>query len=957
MPDVFDTTVLPEPGTPGEPGTPLALETRHLTKVFGGLVADDDVSLSVRQGEVHALLGENGAGKTTLMNMCFGLLVPDSGQIVVGGEPVAVRSPLVARRLGLGMVHQHFKLVPSLTVTENIFLGVETSNRAGGLDRKGMIRSVTEVAERFGLELRPTDTVGDLSAGAQQRVEILKALYFEARVLILDEPTAVLTPQETVGLFSVMRDLAESGRSVIIITHRLREVIEVSDRYSVMRRGRLVATGLTAEATERKITVLMVGREVDLGRSEAARLVAPEVTAALDCRSLSVRADDGRTVLDDVSLRVRRGEIVGIAGVEGNGQTELVEALAGLRATSAGEIRLETTDISRAGPAERRHCGLAHIPEDRLATGVYTGGTVAENIAGGFFDSNLFAGGFYKKGFTSKWVEEVIERYDIRGASPTTRVQALSGGNMQKLVVAREIETNPAVLLAAQPTRGVDIGATEFIHAQLRDLRHRGTGVLLLSADLGELLALSDRILVMYRGAIAGEYPASPDQITNIGLAMAGATEGPTDDIDVATVIDASPPDEWAQPRVSAAASLEVPVRATELRLLGSHEGGTGRAERQPAQERMRGWLRTNAPAAGSALTQPSVAVLIALIIGFFTVLGTGKNPVSAYHYFILGSFMGEANFSAMISQLEPLLIVGVSVYLCFRGGVFNIGAEGQLYIGAFVGALVAFTFTGLPGPLLIVLSMLAGAVGGALWALLPGLLYAFYDVNIIVTTLMFNYIAMYLTAYLVAGPFFDPGAGSAETKMIAGQAHLPQILGIGGADIGVFVGLGLLVVTAVVLGLTRWGMKARFVGGNARFAQSLGIGVRSKVIELMLLSGGIAGIAGVVESLGTQFRFNQTFSPGYGFLGLTVALLGRLTPLGVLLAALVYAVLEAGAATMQLNVNTPLALVQLLEGIIVILMTATALRFGIRRRARQGSALIGEPGIPGLSELEEADR
>jgi ABC-type uncharacterized transport system ATPase subunit/ABC-type uncharacterized transport system permease subunit len=899
-------------------GTPraAALELRHITKRFGDFVADDDVSLRVEYGEVHALVGENGAGKSTLMNVCFGILQPTSGEIWVDGDQVVMASPTTARHHGLGMVHQHFKLVPSLTVAENVFLGAEPTSR-GMLDRRRMVRELSEVSERYGLLVDPKAHVVDLSAGQRQRVEVLKALYFDARVLILDEPTAVLTPQETDALFGVLRDLVGDDRAVILITHKLREVKAVSDRFSVLRRGKCVATDVTRDFTEHDIATLMVGREVSLSRTTPPPLSRVDAPSVLRCENLVVLDRDGRPVVDNVSLDLRCGEITGIAGVEGNGQTELVEALAGLRSAATGSVRLAGRDIATASPAQRRDLGLAHVPEDRLAAGVSGAATVQDNLTGGYLSSNLFHRGVLRAKAASQWAAELIARYDIRGAAPATAVRNLSGGNIQKVVLARELESNPAVLLAAQPTRGVDIGATEFVHRQLREARDRGAAVLLVSADLGELLAVSDRIVVMYRGQTVAEFAPAEELVPRIGLAMAGAAE----DQDRLAPLREEPVDaaDSGQP---AALVAEASRRRHEVSL---PEQSDAKVRRSPAEQ----WQ-----AFVASLSQPLVAVLVALVIGIICISAIGDNPVTAYNSFLFGSFKSELAFSGLIAQVIPLLLVAVSVYVSFRAGVINIGAEGQLYVGGLAGICVVLAFPGLPGWLLVLAAFVVGGIGGALWAYVPGLLDAYLGVDILVTSLMFNYIGISLTSYLVSGVLKDPQAGTAATKQIPDSAHLTTILGFGGANIGIFVGLLALLVMGFVILRSRWGMQARFVGENRVFARYLGINVRAKVVQVVLTSGFIAGMAGVVASLGTQFRFNQTFSPGFGFIGLTVALLGRLNPLGIALAALLYGVLRAGGQIMQLDTGVPLSLVTILEGVIVILMTATIVR---RRAARTG--------------------
>ena len=904
--------------TTGQPASGAALELRELTKMFGDFVADDHVSLRVDHGEIHALVGENGAGKTTLMNMCFGMLQPTSGEIFVEGRPVAMTDPGVARRHGIGMVHQHFKLVPSLTVAENVFLGDELVTRTHSLDQKRMVADLAEVSARYGLLVDPRKRVGELSASMRQRVEILKALYFDARVLILDEPTAVLTPQESESLFGVLRQLASGGRSAILITHKLQEVKAVSDRFTVMRRGRWITTDETRLFTERQIAELMVGREVSLSRTEPvpeARVAGP---VALSCTDLVVLDSSGRPAVDGVSFDLRAGEVTGIAGVEGNGQTELVEALAGLLPVVSGQIELGQRTITHASPANRRDLGLAHVPEDRLASGVSATSSVQDNVAGGYLHSNLFASGLLRGRLLTAWAGQLIKHYDIRGAGPATPAGALSGGNMQKVVIARELESDPEVLLAAQPTRGVDIGATEFVHRQLREHRDHGTAVLLVSADLGELLAVSDRILVMYRGKIIGAFAPDEGLIPQIGLAMAGVLEAGAD------TMPPGPPE-----------SSRVEPKARDHRHidLGKYSGEQPDGAPVPADtgRRHRDSLRLDSFVAGS--TQSTIAVAIALAIGFGIILGLGDNPLTAYHSLITGSFTSRNTLSGLIAQVTPVLLVAVSVYVSFRAGVINIGAEGQMYVGGFTGTLIALYTGSLPGWLIIVLSVAGGAVGGAIWGLIPGLLNAYVSVDILVTTLMFNYIGIQLTTYFVDGPFKNPTAGVPSTNPIPGSAHLGTVLGPGGGNIGIFIAIAALVIAAVAILRTRWGLQARFIGDNRNFARYLGIEVRHKVLQVMLISGAVAGIAGVVAALGTQYAFTTTFSPGYGFMGLTVALLGRLRPAGIAIAAVFYGALAYGSSIMQLNTNVPLSLVNVLEGIIIIVMTASAL--AIHRRTR----------------------
>jgi ABC-type uncharacterized transport system ATPase subunit len=499
------------------------LELEGIRKEFPGVVANDDVDFELRAGEVHALLGENGAGKSTLMNILYGLYHPDEGEIRLRGEPARISSPREAIDLGIGMVHQHFMLIPVMTVTENIVLGVEP-NRGPLLNIDEARDRVRDISKRFGLAVNPDAKIESISVGQQQRVEILKALYRGADILILDEPTAVLTPQEADELFAILKSLQAEGKSIIFISHKLHEVLEIADRITVLRRGKTIETVPREGATEESLAKLMVGREVLL-RVEKTAAAQPGETV-LELADLHVRDQRGLEAVRGVSLQVRAGEIVGIAGVDGNGQSELIDAIAGLRKAESGRVLVDGKDVTDEGCKECLDAGLGHIPEDRHRRGLILDFSLAENLA--LHDYDRPPGSRYGWLFPKRLVERakgLLTEFDVRGGTPSTPAASLSGGNQQKVVLAREITRDPRVLVAAQPTRGLDVGAIEFVHRRLVDERDEGRAILLVSFELDEILSLSDRILVLYEGKIVGEYAPDVSE-EELGIAMTGGRRG-----------------------------------------------------------------------------------------------------------------------------------------------------------------------------------------------------------------------------------------------------------------------------------------------------------------------------------------------------------------------------------------------------------------------------------------------
>jgi simple sugar transport system ATP-binding protein len=502
---------------------PPVLEMRGITKRFPtGTLANDAIDLDVRKGEIHALLGENGAGKSTLMNVLYGLVTPDAGEIHIDGQPVTIRDPADAIARGIGMVHQHFMLIPVLSVAENVVLGQEIVRAGGILDLGEATARITLLARKLGFNIDPSTKIEQLSVGQQQRVEILKAIYRNARLLVLDEPTAVLTPQETREIFEVLRRLRAEGASIIFISHKLDEVLEIADRITVIRRGKVVGSRTPANCTENELAELMVGHAVSL-RVDRGRSHPGEVM--LNASGLRARNDRGQEALQGVDLSVRAGEIVGIAGVAGNGQEELVEALIGLRKVTAGKIDLAATDLTRASVEERRDRGVAFVPADRHRFGLVLTYPLDDNLALTRYAEPPFAGGFagIVRNFRAILENAVrlMKEFDIRAPGPKVPASSLSGGNQQKVVVAREFRHDLRLLVLDQPTRGLDVGSIEFIHKQVIARRDDGVAVLLVSAELDEVLDLADRVLVMFRGRVVGTFAADEAQREKVGLLMA----------------------------------------------------------------------------------------------------------------------------------------------------------------------------------------------------------------------------------------------------------------------------------------------------------------------------------------------------------------------------------------------------------------------------------------------------
>jgi simple sugar transport system ATP-binding protein len=499
---------------------PPVLELRGITKSFPGVLANDHINLTLNEGEILALLGENGAGKTTLMNILYGLYSPDSGEIQIRGQKAEIRGPYDAIEHGIGMVHQHFMLVPVFTVTENVMLGNEATRNGIFLDRDTVARRIREISDQYGLEVDPDSYVSDLPVGIQQRVEIIKVLYRQAQILILDEPTSVLTPQEVEGLFKILERLVKDGKSIIFITHKLKEVMKSADRITVLRGGRLMGTSPRVKVNEQKLAEMMVGRDVNL---VVLKKPAKPKAVTLEVRDLTVSDERGHLAVNGVTFSVRAGEVFGIAGVQGNGQKELIEALTGLRPIKSGSFAILGQDMTNASPRRIREAGSAHVPEDRHKDGLVLSFSVADNLVlNTYYEAPFTQGMNLRHEAIEKAAAERVKQFDVRTPSTSVPVSNLSGGNQQKVIVAREFSRPIKLLIAAQPTRGLDVGSIEYIHGRLLGKRDEGCAVLLVSSELDEIMALADQIAVMYAGRLLDILPATKARREKLGLLMAG---------------------------------------------------------------------------------------------------------------------------------------------------------------------------------------------------------------------------------------------------------------------------------------------------------------------------------------------------------------------------------------------------------------------------------------------------
>ena len=882
----------------------------NIVKTFAGTIANDGVAFELRQGEVHALLGENGAGKTTLMNILYGLYHADSGDVYVRGQHVHFRSPADAIKHGIGMVHQSLRHIPTLTVVENVVLGLES----GGLflDLDTARNRVRELSDRYRLDIHPDAPMWQLSVGQQQRVEILKALYRDIRILILDEPTSMLTPYETEGLFAFMAQMADEGHGIVFISHKLDEVLASCQRVTVMRDGVDVETIEVPEDDQRKagtakqLARLMVGRDV-VFRIDKPPLDPGRVVVAI--QDLSSAGEGEAQSLDGLSLEVRRGEILGLAGVAGNGQAELAEVLTGTRRVDAGTVRLNDDDIPGLSPRQIIGRGVAFIPENSREMAILTGFSVEENTALKVLDQPAMRRGpFLRQDAIRSRARRLVAEFDVRAASLQLPAQRLSGGNLQKLVLACELSRDPSLIIGANPTAGLDVGAAEFVRNRLVEERGRGKAILLISSDLEELKAISDRIAVIFEGRIVGIISPDDADDETMGLLMAGAQRAHHA---IGAVEDGANP--FTQE--TQAPSRDEPPGAVKDE--GDHPHWRGSVERIVRHLTDRsGWV---------SLGSTVLAVVLALLLVAALTAMLGVSPMDAYRQLFQSAFGTKNGIAETLVRATPLMLAALGIVISFRAAVWNIGAEGQIYFGALGATLAALFIPGLPAPLHVFSSILVGFLFGAAWGAIPALMRVYRGANEVITTLMLNFVAIFLIGYLVNWPLKDDNflVPLPQSSPVPPSARLPDLIAGTRAHSGIIIAVLCSALVWVLLWRMAAGYRMRAVGANPAAARFGGINVSRQIVLALSLSGGMAGLAGVTEVIGLRGVLTDTLSPGYGFTAIAVALLAGLHPAGVIVSSVFLAALISGAEGLQRNLGIPSATIFIIQGLVLVFVIA----------------------------------
>ncbi len=883
-----------------------AIELKNISKTFGSVHANKGINLSVNKGEILALLGENGSGKTTLMNMLSGIYKPDEGEIFINGERVIIQSPEDSKRLGIGMVHQHFKLVEKFSAADNILIG---SDNEEGIDkyflRKKRFKKIGEMSRKFGFDIDPEKCVCDMGVSEKQTVEILKVLYYGANVLILDEPTAVLTLQEKDKLFSILRKMKKSGCAIIIITHKLNEVLEISDRVSILRKGESIGTVNTAETTAKELTDMMVGRAVELA-IERPQCTREEVLLKLE--NVTVSGESGLKAIEDISFELHSGEILGVAGVSGCGQKELCEVIAGLQKMDNGKILYKDINIEGKSPRDIINLGISmsFVPEDRLGMGLAASLGITDNMMLKTYSRPKSP--FVDRKNTREIAKKVIQELEINTPGTETAVRKLSGGNVQKVLVGREIESSPSVIVTAYPVRGLDINSSYIIYDILNEQKKKGAGVLFVGEDLDVMLELCDRILVLCHGKVTGIVNAKEATKEQLGLLMTNAGEA----------------EQKYDKKTEIAENSEV-----EYEFKGNTSAKKHRKHKEPLVHLIK---RDVLPLWKTSLIY-FTSVMIALILGGLLVMANSANPISYYSSIFIGCFKNSINLNGLIRQIIPLTITSLGIAFAFKMKFWNVGGEGQFIGGAIAATAVAHLFRASDTSSIVVLicMFIAGAVGGGIVGLIPAVLKVKFGTNETLLTLMLNYIVLYFFTYLKKTYYFGQlnlqgTPNNRDFAQLAENARLPQIK-IGGIafDISLVFALVFVVVCYIYFRKTKQGYEISIVGDSINTAKYAGMNVPKIIIRTMFISAAVIGIAGMfqVSGIATSYRLSTGITSEVGWTGVIVAWLAKLNPVGILVTSVLMCILSKGSSVAESAFSISPAVSSILQGIILFAVLA----------------------------------
>lgn len=889
------------------------IELKGIRKVFGSVVANDAIELDLRKGEILAILGENGSGKTTLMNMLSGIYKPDAGQIFINGEEVSINSPEDAKRLGIGMVHQHFKLVEKFTVADNILL-------ASDADKDFFLTSarfekLQKLCDEYSFAVDLKKHVCDMSVSEKQNVEILKVLYCGAEILILDEPTAVLTLQETRKLFDILRAMRDKGCAIIIITHKLNEVMEISDRVTVLRKGKTIDTVNTAQTDAQALTDLMVGHKVVL---EINRPESHVNDTVLRINELTVKGDAGETALNGVSFEARGGEIVGIAGVSGSGQKELCEAIAGLRRSESGRIEFNGEDITGHTPRQiiKRGLSMSFIPEDRLGMGLAASLGIADNMM--LKNYSQSRGPFLDIKRARQLGQRVIDKLEVAAPNMDIPVRRLSGGNVQKVLLGREIEADPSFIVTAYPVRGLDINSSYTIYNILNDEKEKGTGVLFVGEDLDVMLELCDRIVVLCQGRVTGIVDARTATKEQIGLLMT----------------DAQNSESLSGEGYSANAAK------------AQTASGSAKEHKKPHQPLFH-IVKRDRLSLMQKIALYALAIALSLAVGGIFVLVNGVNPIMYYGKVFTGCFENTIYLRGLIRLIIPLLVTSLGIAVAFKMRFWNCGGNGQFIAGAILANTAGLLMTGAPQWLTLIVMAAAGVVGGAIAGLIPTLCKVKLGTSETLLTLMLNYVFYYILCYLKNTMFFrklaaDGSVLRPDFKTLPENAWIPEVNLFGlKVDISLFVALALTAFLFIYFKRSKQGYEIAVVGDSKNTARYAGMNVNKIIIRTMLISAGIIGFAGAAQVAGsaTSHTLADGITADVGFTGITVAWLAKLDPVAVLIVSSLLGILQQGCSVAESAFSISSAASEILQAIVLftILCADFFINYSIKINKKNG--------------------